>query len=44
MLFRSILRLKLKEAGGEPVYLNGCLVFGIKLDNEQLWNVVEGWK
>lgn len=40
----EMLRFKLKEADGKSVYLNGCEVYSIKLDNEQVWNVVDGWK
>jgi len=40
----DMLRFKLKEANGEPIFLNGCETFAIRLDNEQVWNVIDGWK
>lgn len=40
----DMLRFKLKEANGEPVYLNGCGCFSVRMDNGSEWNVIDGWK
>lgn len=29
---------------GEPSYVNGCVVFGFKMDDGREWNCKKGWK
>lgn len=40
----EMFHMKLKEANGKPVYINGCLVFALRFENGQEWNTVSGFK
>ena len=43
----STLRMKQQMAMGSAqseVYINGCVVHGLRFEGEKEWNVKEGWK
>lgn len=40
---QTILRMKQRTCGGEPIIVNGVTVYAMRFENGQEWNVKEGW-
>lgn len=37
-------QLAVAQKISEPSYINGCLVFGLKTDEQKEWNCKKGWQ
>lgn len=40
----DLLRMKVREAQGRPVYVNGCIVYSLKFEDSKIWSVNGGWE
>ncbi|MGH7970171.1 MAG: hypothetical protein ACREIC_15730 [Limisphaerales bacterium] len=40
----SLLKSRQAMANGQSVYINGCQVYTLKMEDGWEWNVLQGWK